>query len=76
MKVSDGKEKHFLVEVENDGAGEIEEHHLPGHQDYVEEGKMAQQHQYSIDKKGKKNEIPVTHQMMQDKFELLSTGHL
>ena len=76
MKVIYGKEKHFLIEVKSDGAGELEEHHLSGHQDYVEEGKMAQQHQYSIDKKSKKNEIPVRHQMMQDKFELLSTGHL
>ena len=41
MKVSDGKEKHFLVEVENDGAGKIEEHHLPGHQDYVKEAKIT-----------------------------------
>ena len=57
MKVGDGKEKHFLVEVENDGAGELEEHHLPGHQDYVEEGKIAQQHQHSINKKGKYIEI-------------------
>ena len=57
MKVGDGKEKHFLVEVENDGAGDLEEHHLPGHQDFVEEGKMAQQHQHSIDKKSKKTEL-------------------
>ena len=57
MKVGDGKEKHFLVEVKSDGAGELEEHHLPGHQDYVEEGKMAQQHQHSIDKKSKKTEL-------------------
>ena len=57
MKVGDGKEKHFLVEVENDGAGKIEEHHLPGHQDYVEEGKITQQHQHLINKKGKYIEI-------------------
>ena len=56
MKVSDGKEKHFLVEVENDGAGELEEHHLPGHQDYVEEGKITQQ-RHSIDKKSKRTEL-------------------
>ena len=57
MKVGDGKEKHFLVEVKSDGAGELEEHHLPGHQDYVEEGKMAQQGQHSINKKGKKTDL-------------------
>ena len=57
MKVGDGKEKHFLVEVKSDGAGEREEHHLPGHQDYVEEGKMTQQHQHSIDKKSKRTEL-------------------
>ena len=56
MKVGDGKEKHFLVEVENDGAGELEEHHLPGHQDYVQEGKITQQ-RYSTDKKSKKTEL-------------------
>ena len=53
MKVGDGKDKQFLVKVKNDGAGEKEEHHLPGHQDYVQEGKIAQQ-RYSINKKGKK----------------------
>ena len=57
MKVIYGKEKHFLVEVKSDGAGELEEHHLPGHQDYVEEGKMTQQHQHSIDKKSKRTEL-------------------
>ena len=57
MKVGDGKEKHFLVEVKNDGAGELEKHHLPGHQDYVEEGKITQQHQHLINKKGKYIEI-------------------
>ena len=56
MKVIYGKEKHFLVEVEDDGAGELEEHHLPGHQDYVEEGKITQQ-RHSIDKKSKKTEL-------------------
>ena len=56
MKVIYGKEKHFLVEVEDDGAGEIEEHHLPGHQDYVEEGKITQQ-RHSIDKKSKRTEL-------------------
>ena len=56
MKVGDGKDKQFLVKVKNDGAGEKEEHHLPGHQDYVEEGKMAQQ-RHSIDKKSKKTEL-------------------
>ena len=56
MKVGDGKEKHFLVEVKSDGAGEREEHHLPGHQDYVEEGKITQQ-RHSIDKKSKKTEL-------------------
>ena len=109
MKVGDGKEKHFLVEVKSDGAGEREEHHLPGHQDYVEEGKITQQ-RHSIDKKSKKTELggkpttpqldsrpkkitaepkpkpkdlkdygsqlQVRRQMMQDKFELLSIGHL
>ena len=53
MKVGDGKDKQFLVKVKNDGAGEKEEHHLPGHQDYVQEGKIAQQWD-SINKKGKK----------------------
>ena len=56
MKVIYGKEKHFLVEVEDDGAGELEEHHLPGHQDYVEEGKITQQ-RHSIDKKSKRTEL-------------------
>ena len=50
--MANGKGKHFLVEVEDDGAGELEEHHLPGHQDYVEEGKITQQHQHLINKKG------------------------
>ena len=35
--MANGKGKHFLVEVEDDGAGEmelpLEEHHLPGHDD-------------------------------------------
>ena len=53
MKVGDGKEKQFLVKVKDDRAGEKEEHHLPGHQDYIQEGKIAQQRD-SIDKKGKK----------------------
>ena len=53
MKVGDGKEKQFLVKVKDDRAGEMEEHHLPGHQDNVQEGKITQQRD-SIDKKGKK----------------------
>ena len=54
--MGDGKEKQFLVKVKDDGAGEMEEHHLPGHQDYIQEGKITQQ-RYSIDKKGKKTEL-------------------
>ena len=38
VKVANGKGKHFLVEVEDDGAGEMEEHHLPGHDDGVKVG--------------------------------------
>ena len=40
--MANGKGKHFLVEVEDDGAGEmelpLEEHHLPGHDDGVKVG--------------------------------------
>ena len=40
--MANSKGKHFLVEVEDDGAGEmelpLEEHHLPGHDDGVKVG--------------------------------------
>ena len=45
MKVGDGREKQFLVKVKDDGAGEMEERH----KDYVQEGKIAQQHQHIED---------------------------
>ena len=51
--MGDGREKQFLVKVKDDRAGEKEEHHLPGQQDYIQEGKITQQRD-SIDKKGKK----------------------
>ena len=45
MKVGDGREKGFLVKVKDDSAGEIEDRH----KDYVEEGKIAKQHQHIED---------------------------